>query len=188
MSYRVMFVCEDHTLDQYILRPVLKSLLNYLGKPKADVRAVTDPKLSGIGDLRRDMCSIVTRYTVVSDLLIIAVDGDCVEDRQSSFEEALAQCPGHEKALVVVARQELEVWAIWGSKDELGDGWSTITQECHPKETYFEGLAKPGDARRPDRGRTRLTSLSLGRGWRSLAQGCPELGELEARVRPRLST
>ncbi|MBV9869351.1 MAG: hypothetical protein JO214_01885, partial [Frankiaceae bacterium] len=147
MSYRVALVCEDHTLDQFVLRPVVEALLREVGKPRAIVRAVTDPQLRGIGDLKRELCGIVARYSTVSDLIIIAIDRDCLDARADSFQALLDTCDGREKAVLVVARQELEVWAMWGSRDDLGTRWAEVVEECHPKDVYFGRLFQQGDER-----------------------------------------
>lgn len=186
MSYRVALVCEDHTLDQFILRPVVEALLRSVGKPRAIVTAVTDPQLRGIGDLKRELCGIVARYSLISDLVIIAVDRDCASDREASMRALLDGCDGAKKALLVVARQELEVWALWGKRDELSTRWADILEECHPKENFFDQILESGDERQPGRGRSRLIARSLENGWSSLAAGCPELAQLEEEVRAHL--
>lgn len=192
MSFRVAVVCEDHTLDQYVVRPVFTAMLADLGRPRAVVRVVTDPKLGGISDLRRELPSIVRRYSVISDLVVIALDADGEDgsegrnDRKASFETLVPTGTEGEKAEVVVAVQELEVWALWGVRSEILDAWAEVRGEVHPKEVYFDQFVTDADRRSPGRGRARLIDLSLASGWRSLATGCPELGVLEGAVRPRL--
>lgn len=190
MSYRVALICEDHTLDQYILRPVAEALLREIGKPRAIVRPVTDPRLKGLGDLRKELPNLIKRYGPISDLVIVAIDADCEDgqegrvSRAASFASLLQHA---ENAVLVVAIQELEVWAMWGARGRLDVPWSTVRAECHPKEVYFERLLTNADARQPGRGRTRLIAESLASGWASLATGCPELAELAMQVRAALS-
>ena len=99
----------------------------------------------------------------------------------------MANCPKGENALVVAARQELEVWALWGSRSKLGAPWNEVLDECHPKERFFEPLITAEDNKFPGRGRERLITVSLQQGWRSLCAGCPELAQLQGEFRARLS-
>lgn len=194
MSLRVTVACEDHTLDQYTACPVIKLLMTYLGRPQADVRVITSPRLKGIDSLIAQICPILARYGPISDLVIFAVDGDCKDgrdgrlDRLTRIRNLIQACESNsQKGVVVVARQELEVWALWGSRSRIRASWADVTEECDPKELYFEPLVTPGDLNVPGRGRQRLTGLSVAEGWASLSAGCPELKELEAEVRTRLA-
>jgi hypothetical protein len=194
MSLRIMIACEDHTLDQYVACPVIKAMMAHLGRPRADVRVITSPRLRGINTLTEQMCEILEQYGKISDLIIFAVDGDCEDgrdgkpDRHTKLRRLMEACPtSSDKGAVVIARQELEVWALWGSKSKIKGRWSEVTQERDPKERYFEPLLTSADLQAPGRGRQRLVALSIAQGWASLAGGCPELKELEDEVRERLS-
>lgn len=192
MSIRITIACEDHTLDQYVARPVLSSLLAYLSRPRADVRAITSPRIQGISDLKAQLCAILERYSVFSNLVVFVIDGDCEDgrsgklDRHVLFQRLASKCDDGEQAVIVVARQELEVWALWGSRSKLGVPWGDVVDECHPKERFFEPLVTPADRKMPGRGRQRLIALSLDQGWQSLCSGCPELKGLEDQVRTKL--
>jgi hypothetical protein len=193
MGLRIMLACEDHTLDQYVACPVIKLLMAYLRRPRADVKVITSPRLKGIDTLIAQMCGILKRYGAISDLIIFVVDGDREDgrdgrpDRIARFRRLIEACEKNaEKGIVVVARQELEVWALWGSRTEIGAHWGDITEERDPKERYFDPLITPGDLKVPGRGRQRLIALSVAQGWASLSGGCRELKELEADVRAKL--
>jgi hypothetical protein len=187
-----MLACEDHTLDQYIVRPVISALLADLGRPSADVRVITNPRIQGISNLKAKACSILERYSLISALVIFIVDCDCEDgqngrlDRYALFRNLLDNCSNHDTAALVVARQEVEVWALWGSRSNLGVSWQTVVRERHPKERFFEPLTTPADNRVPGRGRQRLIALSLDQGLRSLCSGCPELKDLQDEIRERL--
>jgi hypothetical protein len=193
VSFKVAIACEDHTLDQFVVRPVVSAMLAALGKSKARVQVITSPRLHGFDDLVRQVCDLVARWGAVSDLVIIAADTDCDDgelrprNKPQSLHGALADCHSHsERAIAVFARQEIEVWSLWGVRVDLGAAWADVRTDCDPKERFFEPLLTEDDQRRPDRGRTRLTTRSLEAGWQSLKGGCPELAELEAEVRNRL--
>lgn len=192
MSYRVYVVCEDHTLDQYIAKPIISALLSAIGKVRADVRVVTSPQLRGYGDLKREACAILARYGAISDLVVFIADADgCPTvdgkpERHNALSNVLNNCKHGGKGVVVIARQELEVWALWGVRTQLRDPWATVVTEPHPKERYFDRVVDASDTRRPGKGRMRLTALSLDCGWPSLRDGCRELAELEKELRRRL--
>lgn len=190
MSLKVAVVCEDHTLDQFVAVPVVAALLVAVGKPNAKVAPVTNPRVRGFEDLVRHACPILGRYGAISDAVVFIVDLDCgskAEGRRTKAEKLqrkLSSCEVHsDKALVIGAVNEIEVWALWGMRRELSTGWSDVRAECHPKEVYFDPLLSPSDRIKPDKGRKRLISLSLQEGWDSLKQGCPELSRLEEAIR-----
>ena len=193
MSFKVTLAFEDHTLDQYIGRPVMQALLADLGKPNAIVRPVMNPRIRGIEQLKNQACEILDSYSPISDFVVFMIDCDGEDgshgrgDRLATFRNLIANCPKGENALVVVARQELEVWALWGSRSDLGVPWSEVIKERDPKERFFEPLITAADQKFPGRGRERLVTLSLRSGWRSLRSGCPELAQLQDELQARLS-
>ncbi|MGQ0719565.1 MAG: hypothetical protein ACT4NP_20065 [Pseudonocardiales bacterium] len=194
MSLRVFVACEDHTHDQYILKPVLECLLASIGRARAQVKIITAPRMRGIDALKSNACSILTLYGPLSDAVIFAFDADGLDgkdgrrDRKSSFISLLKGCANHaDKAIVVAARQELEVWALWGNRSNLTVSWQAVRSEQHPKELFFDTLTNTADWRKPGKGRSRLIQDSLSTGWQSLKQGCEELQELEEELVKLLS-
>ena len=176
MALRIAVACEDHTLDQYVACPVIKMLMAHLGRRQADVRVITSPRLRGINDLVSQICPILERYGAISRLVIFIIDGDCDDgrdgklDRLTKFRRLIDACDNAEKGVVVVARQEIEVWALWGSRAPTGARWADILEECHPKERFFEALVTSADRKVPGRGRQRLTERSVAQGCRNLCQ------------------
>lgn len=194
MSFRVSVACEDHTYDQYILRPVVGALLAELGKPRATVHVVTTPRLTGFSRLKSEACNILERYGPVSDLLIFAADLDCDDgqdgrpDKSAALTDTIESCPSQiDASVVVMAQQEIEVWCLWGARDLLPDPWAVVREECDPKEMYFEPLLTSADVKMPGMGRKRLIEASLSSGWQSIRTGCSELAELEQSVREVIS-
>lgn len=109
-------------------------------------------------------------------------------DRRAAFADRLAALPAdvRAKTLVILAVQELEVWALWGSRAQIPDPWSLVRAERDPKERYFEPLLTDGDRMSLGRGRIRLVRLNLASGWQSLRDGCPELRDAEDEIKSRL--
>lgn len=106
-------------------------------------------------------------------------------DRRAAFADRLAALPAdvRAKTLVILAVQELEVWALWGSRAQIPDPWSLVRAERDPKERYFEPLLTDGDRMSLGRGRIRLVRLNLASGWQSLRDGCPELRDAEDEIK-----
>jgi len=176
---KVAVACEDHTLDQYALRPIVQAALAACGRRNAHVHIITDPRIQGYEALRRHACGILQRYSRIADRVLFVIDGDGDANRAASFWDLLATCDSaQQQACVVAAAQEVEVWLLWGQRSALGVPWAEVRTEPHPKERFFEPLLTDNDRRRPDGGRTRLAKASLAAGWSSLAAGCPELGAL----------
>jgi len=185
MSFRVSAVCEDPTLDQYLVVPLLRSLMAAVGKPHASVTVVTNPKLNGISTVETNFASIATRYAAVANLVVFAVDRDAEAGRRAKFDSLRSALPpsAAAKVRVLLAVEETEVWSLWGSRSEISATWAEVRAERDPKERFFDPLLIPTDATQPGRGRGRLIKASLSAGWASLASGCPELADLEADVR-----
>lgn len=190
MTCRIAIACSDHTLDQYILIPVVKSLMRSLNKRQARVWPIQNPRIQGDGEYFKRMCELLEKYGPIADVVVFVVDLDC-EDGQDGRPDRLAkvaaildgcQSQHRSKAAVVGAVNEAEVWALWGSRHTLGASWQAVRDDCHPKERYFYGLLTAADEMRPDRGRSRLTQVSLSVGWASLKAGCPELASLESAI------
>ncbi|QHC68857.1 hypothetical protein GSU68_19265 (plasmid) [Rathayibacter sp. VKM Ac-2759] len=194
MSFEVRVVCEDHTLDQYVAIPVVKAVMTAAGKPRANVKVVTSPQLRGISHVETHFASLASRYAEVADLVIFALDRDKLDgqdgrgDRKASFADKVAELPlsVQGKVEILLAVEETEVWAMWGSKADIPATWAEVRAERDSKEMYFDPLVTTSDHRQPGLGRTRLVALSLNKGWASISAGCPELRELEASVRAKL--
>jgi hypothetical protein len=187
VSFKVAVVCEDPTLDHFVVKPVVACALEYLGKPRARIEVVTNPHLTGISTMRAKACEILSRYSVVADMVVFVADADCEDgqqgrpDRRAQLIAAITGCDtGVNKAIAVVGVQEIEVWAVWGIRNELGVPWAAVREHCHPKEAFFQPAIKAVELIKPDRGRTRLIERSLSNGWVSIRAGCPELAALEA--------
>lgn len=187
MTFRVAVLCEDHTNDQYILRPLVRETLAHLGKPDARITVVSNPRIRGFDSLLARACDVIERYAKLVDLILVCYDLDGQDgsagrtDKHARVKNALNNCP-NSKTVTIGAEQEIEVWALWGSRAQLPH-WAEVRAEAHAKERYFDPLITSRDSIRADGGRSRLMESSLAAGITSLVQGCPELGELLTRIR-----
>ena len=195
MSCRIHVIFEDHTLDQYVARPIVKAMAADAGRPRARVKAVSTPPPRGIEAVVQRFDELSARYAAAGDLVVFALDADGLDgaagrpDRKAVLEARRQALPEDvaRKVLVVLARQELEVWAMWGARERLGAAWADVRAERHPKDVHWPRLLEPGDATLPGKGRQRLVEESLALGWASVCGGCPELAEATEEMRARLT-
>jgi hypothetical protein len=87
--------------------------------------------------------------------------------------------------------QELEAWLLAGHIEKIrsnGWNWSNIRDEVSMKEIYFRPfLDQHGDPAVPGGGRKRLMEEGLAN-YAGIKQRCPELQELENRVRTHITS
>jgi hypothetical protein len=117
------------------------------------------------------------------NLLLFLVDADG-RDRRDEFqrleEEATAKGV---RLLCCAAEQEVEVWLLAGHRQRLDLGWQEVRAEVSLKERIFAPfLVMHGARRRAGGGRDLLMKETLGN-YGALLQLCPELAELERRLR-----
>lgn len=124
MSFKVLVIPEDPTLNGYILKPMVEAILSDAGKPNAKVQVLTNPRLNGydeaVAPIRGDLCE---RYGFW-DLWIFIPDADRASDAAMRALEAdlatrdvsLLGCP---------AVPEVEIYACvghlrWSSDETRG--------------------------------------------------------------------
>jgi hypothetical protein len=156
----ILSIPEDFRKDQYMLQPIVKAMIEALGKSKAKIRVCQDPLLGGVVEALKweRIEEIIDRYPMV-DLFLLCVDRDGKAGRKKALDK-IEQQSGHilpqgKVLLAENAWQEIEVWVLAGHN--LPSEWNcqTIRQEVNPKETYFLPLAKernllstPGEGRK----------------------------------------
>jgi hypothetical protein len=188
MSYTAVIVAEDPTNNGYVLTPLIESMLSACGKPRARVSVLTNPRTTGYEHAKGLLRSgLISRYRFV-DLLLFLPDGDG-RDRQDEFTdlEKKAATEGT-RLLCCAAREEVETWLLAGHVDQLDRPWHQIRSDASVKENVFEPfLAKYGDPRRPGSGRGDLMRSTL-KNYAGLKVRCPELADLELRLKNLLAT
>jgi hypothetical protein len=194
VSLNVLVIPEDFRKDQYLLAPIVCKMLAEAGKPRARVRICTDPLLGGVAqalDWQR-ISQILAMYPVVH-LFLLIVDRDGKPGRRKALtgieKRAEAQLGADRRLFGENAWQELEVWALAGQQHlPKAWKWQSIRKEEHPKEAYFDVLAK---RRRltdePGAGRTTM-GREAAQNYARVRGRCPEDVEvLEKRLRAWLA-
>jgi hypothetical protein len=188
----VLIIPEDFTIDQYMLKPLIKAMLEAVGKPTANVQVCQDPRFRGIAQLMdwKQLEPVITRRYPMVDLFIICVDRDGEEGRKEGVNrlEQLAEeaAPG----CIVLAEnawQEIEVWVLAGHVLPKAWNWKVLRQERDPKEKYYVPYAtQRGVLDEPAQGRKRLAEEAA-RQYKRVRSRCPEdFAHLEERLAERL--
>ncbi len=189
MSLNVLVIPEDFRKDQYVLGPLVRRLFAEIGKPHARVEVCTDPVMGGIAqalDWER-LDEVIDMYPIVRIFLLL-VDRDGNAGRRvalGALENKAEQKLSQERTLIGEnAWQEIEVWALAGQELPRKWNWQEIRAEVHPKETYFEPLARQrGLMDEPGEGRTTM-GREAAQNYARVRSRCREdIGALEARLK-----
>ena len=188
MSFNVLVVPEDATRDRYVLEPVIRSLVTAAGRPRAVVRVLSDPAAHGVDQvLKPDFLRQVLSRPMTT-LFLLCVDRDGKPGREEELKHRESVMGEHLRAgqhlLGTAAHQEVEAWCLAGM-DDLPRQWSwkDVRGETSCEEIHFEPYA---------RGRGLLDAVGGGRGvlgpraarrYDRIEELCPEVAELEERVR-----
>ena len=194
MSWNVLVVPEDPTYNGYILRPLCKRLLRESGRPNANIVVLAEPKVHGYAHAKKLLIDRIPRDWWHFELILFIPDADgLVENRNNEFKhlEGLAINRSRPvKLICCAAEQELETWLLSGHPEKLkslGWRWPEIRAEISVKERFFQPfLARYGDPASPSEGRERLMQEALAN-YAGIKQRCPELQELEDRVRAHIA-
>lgn len=193
---KVLIIPEDFTKDQYMIKPIVSAMMDYLGRPRARVEVCRNPRLRGIRQATRweEIRSILDMYPMI-DLFLLLVDRDGESGRRltlNNIEDQAADYMNnpHKKLLAENAWQELEVWVLAGLAD-LPDNWSwsTIRSEINPKENYFRPYAQShGMLESPGEGR-KILGDQAAKNYRRLRSLCVEdLQSLESNIKQWLES
>ncbi len=183
MSFDVLVIPEDPSNNGYILKPLVSRILAMCGKPNARVTVLTNPRAQGYEHAKSLLRGqLFERYRHMN-LFLFLPDADG-KDRSAEFrgleEEADRQGV---RLLCCAAEQEVEVWLLAGYRDRLEARWQEVRSDISVKENvFFRFLADHGNAKAPGGGRDVLMNQALN-GYGALLQLCPELADLERRIR-----
>ncbi len=182
MSFKVLVIPEDPTLNGYILKPLVETVLREAGKPKAKVTVLSNPKVGGFDQALHAIREILPLSYKHWDLWIFMPDADRASaPAMRALEEQL-----RDKGISLLcspAQPEVEIYCCIGHRSELQSAWDEVRFSSRMKEDYFEPLLKKhGDTNRAGGGRDTLLALALAK-TSTLFQLCPELADLRDRVR-----
>ena len=173
---RVLIIPEDFRNDQYMLKPIFDRLFRSIGKPTARIRVCQDPRLGGIGEAMKPerIAEIVDRYDAMTDVFILCVDRDGVEERRGRLDRLEVRFGDERIFYAENAWEELETWVLAGLDLPATWRWADVRAEVSVKERYFDVLAKrrrvldaPGAGRKP-------LAEEAARQIRAIRQKCPE--------------
>jgi hypothetical protein len=186
---RVRIIPEDYPNDHLILRPIFEAMFAHLGKPHAKLD-IHSPRVKGVDAVKkqdhiRDIIEIFNNVNI----FILCVDRDSDAHRRKALDDLESRVqkllPPPRLFLAEQAWQEVEVWALAGIDWRLKPKWTwdAIRDERDPKEHYFEPITRArGLFTRPGQGRRELGEEAA-RNYAKVRQNCPEVRELEDRVR-----
>ena len=182
----VLLIPEDFRKDQYILKPLFTRLFRHLGTTSTRIAVCLDPLLGGVDAALKpeSMDSVIARHPMI-DVFILCVDRDGDAGRRLR----LNRLEGHVSTQHGVrffaenAWEELETWVLAGLRLPNHWPWRDVRTEIHPKEQYFEPLARErGLSDELGGGRKALAEEASHR-IRTILQICPEdFGALAKRL------
>ena len=169
--------------------PIVTSMLEHVGKPRANVRVCRDPLIAGVNDaLDRETIEDVIRTNPQYDLFLLLVDRDAESHRNERLEAAEANAADVTRQQQVLlagqAQQEVEVWLLAGQNDLPTDwNWTNVRAERQAKERYYDPyVAQKTRTNSPGGGRKPLGQTAGSNYANRVRQLCDEVQALEHRV------
>lgn len=183
MSFDVLVVPEDPANNGYILKPLVSRMLVACGKRNARITVLSNPRSKGYEHAKGLLRNHLFESYRHMSLLLFLPDADG-KDRTSEFTALEEEASRKGVRLICcAAREEVEVWPLVGYRDQLGRPWQEIRADGSVKENVFlPFLASHGNPKAPGGGRDLLMAETL-KGYDALLRLCPELAELERRIR-----
>jgi hypothetical protein len=181
---KVLVIPEDPTYNGYILKPLIKRLLQSMGKPQAQVTVLTNPFAQGYPMIKAKLPAICERYHHF-DLLLFLPDDDC-RDRTAELQNIEREAGQMRVNLIACAAiPEVEVWLLAGHVNKLPANWQTVRADCDLKERYFEPFLQQYGDRSAGGGRQQLMQEALS-SFTGVLGRCPELQILRQRIQASL--
>jgi hypothetical protein len=187
---RVLVIPEDPRLDRYILEPIIKAMLEAVGRRHATVRICNKRLLRSVEQALRweRIREIMDLYGDVQ-LFLLIVDRDSDEHRRQrldAIERQAAELLSINRGFFAEhAWQEVEVWALAGCDDlPRAWAWRDVRAERDPKEVYFTPYAQQRGLQDEPGGGRKTLGIQAARRYNRVRQRCPEdIGALEERIR-----
>jgi hypothetical protein len=185
LSFDVLVVPEDPSNNGFILKPLVSRILLQCGKANAKVTVLTNPRARGYEHAKALLRGQIFETYRHKDLLLFLPDADG-KDRSEEFrvleEEARRQGV---LLLCCAAEQEVEVWPLAGYRDQLPVRWQDGRDFSVKENVFLPFLAAQASSKAPGSGRGLLMGQTLS-AYNSLLKLCPELADLERRIREAL--
>jgi hypothetical protein len=182
VSFNVLVVPEDPTLNGYILEPLIDRILRECGKPSARIEVLRNPRAKGYDHAKTLIeGGLLDRYKHMH-LILFLPDADG-KDRSAAFRSL--EATANQAGLTLIcecAVQEVEVWLLAGHTEKLEQNWQEVRADLRVKETIFwPFLKRYGDSRRAGGGRDLLMQETLNN-YGGLLARCPEVKALQNRI------
>ncbi len=184
MSYSVLVIPEDPTLNGYILRPLVERIFEEQGKPNASIKVATQPRAQGYDQAKKLIeGEFVDRYRHYK-LWLFFPDAD----RAAGLLELEVRMKDRGVHLICCAPQpELEAWLLAGHLDKLPARWPDVRNSKRLKEDFFSRfMAEHGNPDQPGGGRERLMRAALAN-FEGLKNRCEEIQNLQKRIAEALA-
>lgn len=182
---KVLIIPEDPALDRFILKPIVEHIFADLGKSPW-IEVLSNPRLRGVAQAfdASVLASIVSTRPMF-DLFLVLIDRDGDTRRSTLAAQREAEYPG--KLFVCLAIEEVEVWMLASHRRNLKFPWRQIRSEIHPKERFAQPFLAE-KIRELNRGGAREWAMeALGAHWKGVLQCCPELKDLQQRIKAWLA-
>jgi hypothetical protein len=198
MSLNILVVPENPTYNGAILKPLCERLLMECGRPRANIEVMMNPRTNGYEDAKKLFPGTILDLYSHKQLILFLPDSDGFDRSaefarlEAEFEQEAAAVAKSVRLICCAAVPEVEAWLLAGHQDKWEPNWKwgTMRADRSIKENYFSPfLQRHGQdqSRFPDGGRKQLMIGSL-RNYAGIKQRCPELQELEDRVRTHIAS
>ena len=189
MSFNVLVIPEDPTLNGYILKPLTQAIVMDAGRPAANVKVLTKPRLRGYAHARRVIRDELPNLYAHFHLWLFFPDADKADRKDAARDLEAYMATKGIALLCCVAEPEVEIYACPAFRSQIPEEWSKVRSHLRLKEEVFEPLLRTlprRDQERPGGGRVRMMNRSL-RNLPLLFQLCPELRCLRDRIAAHLA-
>jgi hypothetical protein len=135
----VLVIPEDFRKDQYMLKPIVAAMLNWVGVA-ARVEVCQDPLLGGVTEAMKweRIKEIIEQYSWKVQLFLLCIDRDSDPHRRSALDnleqKASQVLPASKRLLAENAWQEIEVWVLAVMTCRIsGNGQRSVPNEMSRK-------------------------------------------------------
>jgi hypothetical protein len=182
---KILIIPEDPALDRFILKPIVEHIFADLGKSPW-IEVLSNPRLRGVAQaFDASVLAGIVATRPMFDLFLVLIDRDGDTRRSALADQREAE--HHGKLLVCLAIEEVEVWMLAIHRRNLNFPWRQIRSEIHAKERFAEPFLAE-KIRKLNRGAAREWAMEgIGARWKGVLQCCPELKELQGRIREWLA-